>query len=48
VQRIVKAYERYNKKIGADRQMVIQLTDTGAEAPAADTASESNADFTAI
>jgi phosphate starvation-inducible PhoH-like protein len=48
VQRIVKAYERYNKKIGADRQMVIKLAEPGAEAGVVETSSESNADFTAI
>ncbi|HEV2446462.1 MAG TPA: PhoH family protein, partial [Candidatus Sulfopaludibacter sp.] len=34
VQRIVKAYERYNETIGAARQLTLKLTD--AEAPAAE------------
>jgi phosphate starvation-inducible PhoH-like protein len=38
VQRIVRAYERYNQRIGADRQMALKLSD-----PAA---AETNADVT--
>ena len=33
VQRIVKAYERYNQLIGADRQLLLKLTDDLAPAP---------------
>lgn len=33
VQRIVKAYERYNEKIGANRQMALKLTDSAESAP---------------
>jgi phosphate starvation-inducible PhoH-like protein len=36
VQRIVKAYERYNESIGAGRQLSLKLTDD--EAPAPETA----------
>jgi phosphate starvation-inducible PhoH-like protein len=48
VQRIVKAYERYNKKIGADRQMVMKLAEPETEAAPAEAPSETNEDFTAI
>ena len=34
VQRIVKAYEKYNEMIGGGRQLTLKLTDNGAEAPA--------------
>jgi phosphate starvation-inducible PhoH-like protein len=34
VQRIVKAYERYNESIGAGRQLSLKLSDTAAEAAA--------------
>jgi phosphate starvation-inducible PhoH-like protein len=34
VQRIVKAYEKYNEMVGAGRQLTLKLTDNGAEAPA--------------
>ncbi|MBZ5591189.1 MAG: PhoH family protein [Acidobacteriia bacterium] len=34
VQRIVKAYEKYNETVGAGRQLTLKLTDNGAEAPA--------------
>jgi len=33
VQRIVKAYEKYNEMVGAGRQLTLKLTDNGAEAP---------------
>src|SRR5579864_5249581 len=32
VQRIVKAYEKYNEMVGAGRQLTLKLTDNGAEA----------------
>ncbi|MEO5922528.1 MAG: PhoH family protein [Bryobacteraceae bacterium] len=48
VQRIVRAYERYNQRIGADRQMALKLSDPAAPAatPEAtrDTPADSNAD----
>ena len=34
VQRIVKAYEKYNDAVGAGRQLILKLTDNGVEAPA--------------
>jgi phosphate starvation-inducible PhoH-like protein len=34
VQRIVKAYEKYNETVGAGRQLTLKLIDNGAEAPA--------------
>jgi len=34
VQRIVKAYEKYNETVGPGRQLTLKLTDSGAEAPA--------------
>jgi phosphate starvation-inducible protein PhoH and related proteins len=34
VQRIVKAYEKYNEMVGAGRQLTLKLTDNGSEAPA--------------
>jgi phosphate starvation-inducible protein PhoH and related proteins len=38
VQRIVKAYEKYNEMVGAGRQLTLKLTDNGADAaPAAST-----------
>ena len=44
VQKIVKAYERYNEAIGANRQMSLRLTDSGLEAaPAAPNANEPGA-----
>jgi phosphate starvation-inducible PhoH-like protein len=49
VQRIVKAYERYNERIGANRQMALRLGGAApepAEDPAPDTAAERNADIT--
>jgi len=36
VQRIVKAYERYNETVGAGRQLSLKLTEAPAEAPAED------------
>jgi phosphate starvation-inducible PhoH-like protein len=33
VQRIVKAYEKYNEMVGAGRQLTLKLTDNGTEAP---------------
>jgi len=40
VQRIVKAYERYNETIGAGRQLTLKLSEPAAEAaaPAAEAA----------
>jgi phosphate starvation-inducible PhoH-like protein len=38
VQKIVKAYERYNELIGANRQLSLKLTDQNAEAESAKTA----------
>jgi len=39
VQRIVKAYERYNETIGAGRQLSLKLSEPAAEAaPVAETA----------
>jgi hypothetical protein len=38
VQRIVKAYERYNETIGAGRQLSLKLAEP--EAPAAETAAQ--------
>jgi phosphate starvation-inducible PhoH-like protein len=47
VQRIVRAYERYNHKIGADRQMALKLSDSPAQsAPAETTSADANADLT--
>ena len=37
VQKIVKAYERYNELIGANRQLSLRLTDPSAETPATNT-----------
>jgi phosphate starvation-inducible PhoH-like protein len=34
VQRIVKAYEKYNELVGAGRQLTLRLADNTAEAPA--------------
>jgi phosphate starvation-inducible PhoH-like protein len=34
VQKIVRAYERYNEKIGANRQLSLKLSDTAAESAA--------------
>ena len=31
VQRIVKAYERYNETVGAGRQLALKLAESGAE-----------------
>lgn len=46
VQRIVRAYERYNKKIGADRQMALKLSDPVTQsAPAETPSTEANADI---
>ena len=36
VQRIVKAYERYNETVGAGRQLSLKLTEAPAESPAED------------
>jgi phosphate starvation-inducible PhoH-like protein len=36
VQRIVKAYERYNEAIGAGRQLSLRLSETGGEAAPAE------------
>ena len=33
VQRIVKAYEKYNEMVGAGRQLTLKLTDNGSEVP---------------
>jgi phosphate starvation-inducible PhoH-like protein len=33
VQRIVKAYERYNDTVGAGRQLSLKLTEPAAESP---------------
>jgi phosphate starvation-inducible PhoH-like protein len=46
VQRIVRAYEQYNKRIGADRQMKIRLPDPPVENPPAEAAAEPNDDLT--
>jgi phosphate starvation-inducible PhoH-like protein len=32
VQRIVKAYEKYNELVGAGRQLTLKLSDNGSEA----------------
>ena len=40
VQRIVKAYEKYNEMVGAGRQLTLKLTDNGTDA--APTASTEN------
>ena len=46
VQRIVRAYERYNEKIGANRQMALKLAEPVATtAPAETGGAESNADL---
>ncbi len=44
VQRIVKAYEKYNEMVGSGRQLTLKLSDNGSEAPseAAPTASTQN------
>jgi len=47
VQRIVRAYERYNEKIGANRQMALKLSEPAADnAPTKTLGEESNADPT--
>lgn len=46
VQRIVRAYERYNQRIGADRQMALKLSDPAQSAPAKAADAETNADLT--
>jgi phosphate starvation-inducible PhoH-like protein len=33
VQRIVKAYEKYNEMVGSGRQLTLKLSDNGSEAP---------------
>jgi phosphate starvation-inducible PhoH-like protein len=43
VQRIVKAYEKYNEMVGAGRQLALKLTDIGAEG-AAETAPAASAE----
>ena len=43
VQRIVKAYERYNDTVGAGRQLTLKLADTAPEAAAPSSAQESAA-----
>jgi phosphate starvation-inducible PhoH-like protein len=43
VQRIVKAYEKYNEQVGANRQLVLRLSNNGAEAPAEPVTSAENA-----
>ena len=43
VQRIVKAYERYNELIGAGRQLTLRLSDNAAETPAEPGAEAGNA-----
>jgi phosphate starvation-inducible PhoH-like protein len=45
VQRIVRAYERYNQRTGADRQMALKLSDPAAPAATPEPA-ELNADVT--
>jgi phosphate starvation-inducible PhoH-like protein len=35
VQKIVKAYERYNEALGINRQLSLKLTDPASEVPAA-------------
>jgi phosphate starvation-inducible PhoH-like protein len=46
VQRIVRAYERYNQRIGADRQMALKLSDPVAQsAPSEAASTETNADL---
>ncbi len=46
VQRIVRAYERYNEKIGANRQMALKLAEpVAADAPTETGGAESNADL---
>jgi phosphate starvation-inducible PhoH-like protein len=42
VQRIVKAYEKYNELVGAGRQLTLKLSDNGAVAPAEEAAAASN------
>jgi phosphate starvation-inducible protein PhoH and related proteins len=45
VQRIVKAYERYNESIGANRQLSLRLSDPNAnEAPSGEPAADGNPD----
>jgi len=46
VQRIVRAYERYNERIGANRQMALKLAEpAAADAPTETGGAESNADL---
>jgi len=45
VQRIVKAYERYNEAIGAGRQLTLSLADPVVEAPAASPVGEIQAEL---
>jgi phosphate starvation-inducible PhoH-like protein len=40
VQRIVKAYERYNEAIGAGRQLSLKLSEPASDAGAAETAAQ--------
>jgi len=42
VQRIVKAYERYNEAIGVGRQLTLKLTDSPLDTPPADTIPAAN------
>jgi phosphate starvation-inducible protein PhoH and related proteins len=48
VQRIVKAYEKYNEMVGAGRQLTLKLADNGAEAPAEATAAASTESITEV
>jgi phosphate starvation-inducible protein PhoH and related proteins len=43
VQKIVRAYEKYNEAIGVNRQLSLKLTDSAAEAAPADAVSEAPA-----
>ena len=43
VQRIVKAYEKYNELVGAGRQLTLKLADSSLEAPAEPTAASESA-----
>jgi phosphate starvation-inducible PhoH-like protein len=42
VQRIVKAYEKYNEAVGASRQLVLRLGDSGSDAPPETVAAPTN------
>jgi phosphate starvation-inducible PhoH-like protein len=48
VQRIVKAYEKYNEMVGSGRQLTLKLSDNGSEAPSEAAAAASTQNVTEV